>query len=156
MQTFRTRLVAGDRPPYDTWTFVVVPEHVWQALGGGARIDCRGRVDGTPFRSTITKGGGVHRFPVVREVRDAAGVGVGDMVRVELEVDGASRDVDVPEELREVLDAQGLWPQFEALAPSCRRAWAQHVAEARQPETRARRAAKAPAAIAVRRFPGQR
>lgn len=156
MPKFRTELVTGDRSPYDTWAFAVVPEAVRQALGGGARIAVRGEVAGAPFRSTIQRGEGVYRFPVTREVRDAAGVDIGDRVEITLEADSASREVAVPAELRAVLAAEGLTKQFAALPPSHRRAWSQHVAEAQQAETRRRRAAKAPAAIRGKLFPGQR
>ncbi|MCA8941951.1 MAG: DUF1905 domain-containing protein [Planctomycetes bacterium] len=156
MPTFRCELVHGAKTPYDTWTFVIVPDDVRRALGGNARIPVRGTVAGAPIRATISKGEGVHRFAVTRDVQDAAGVRVGDEVEIVIEVDTATRSVPVPSELREVLDAEGLWPAFEKLAPSHRRAWSEHVAEAKKPETRSRRASKAPDAIRARLFPGQR
>lgn len=156
MPDYRTELVAGGKAPYDTWTFAIVPDAVRQALGGKACIDVRGTVAGVGFRSTIRKGEGVYRFPVTREVREAAGVGVGDPVDITIDVDTEPRPIDVPSELREVLEAEGLWARFEDLSPSHRRAWAQHVAEAKKAETRARRARQAPEAIRARRFPGQR
>ncbi len=156
MPSYRTELVAGRKRPYDTWTFAVVPDEIRRALGGGARIEVRGTVAGVAFRSTIHKGEGVYRFPVTREVRDAAGVGVGDAVEITLDADTEPRPIEVPAELREVLEAEGLWARFEGLSPSHRRAWAQHVAEARRPETRTRRAQQAPDAIRARLFPGQR
>lgn len=155
MPSYRTRLVAGGRKPYDTWTFAAVPEEVRRALGGAARIDVRGTVAGVAIRTTISKGEGVFRFPVPREVRAAAEVDFGDVVEVVLEVDTGSREIDVPAELREVLTQERLWPRFEELSPSLRRAWAGHVAAAKQPGTRARRAREAPAGIRGRRFPGQ-
>ncbi len=156
MPTFITRLVAGGKPPYDTWTFIVVPAAVHRALGGKARTPVRGTVAGVTFRATVHKGEGVQRFAVGRQIRDASGAQVGDRVEVELEVDADERALEVPGELRDVLDQDQLWCAFDALAPSCRRAWAQHVGEARKAETRVRRAAKAKAAILARRYPGER
>ena len=156
MPNYRTELVSGQKTPYDTWTFAVVPAEIRRALGGKARTDVRGTVVGAAFRSTISKGEGVYRFPVTREVREAAGVGVGDLVDITIDVDTEPRPIEVPSELREVLEAEGLWTQFEGLSPSHRRAWAQHVAEAKKSETRTRRAQKAPEAIRARLFPGQR
>lgn len=156
MPSFRTALVPGLKVPYDTWTFVVVPADVRQALGGEARIKVRGTVAGAAFRATISKGEGVYRFTVTREVRAAAGVAVGCVVEITIEVDAEPRPIEVPAELREVLDAADLWARYEALPPALRRAWAQHVAEAKKPVTRAARAQKAPAAIRARLFPGQR
>jgi hypothetical protein len=156
MPKYRTELVSGHRVPYHTWTFAVVPPEVRHALGGVARIDVRGTISGAAFRSTISRGEGVYRFPVIREVREAAGVGVGDVVDITLEVDTEPRPIEVPSELRKVLQGEGLWKEFGGLAPSLRRAWAQHVAEAKKPETRMDRARRAPAAIRARLFPGQR
>jgi hypothetical protein len=156
MPTYRTALVSGRKRPYDTWTFVVVPVGILRALGESARIDVRGTIAGAAFRSTISKGEGAFRFPVAREVREAAGVGVGDVVDVVIEVDTKPRPVDLPSELREVLETHDLRARFEELAPSQRRAWAQYVAEAKKSDTRIRRAREAPAGIRARRFPGQR
>lgn len=155
MPTFRTKLVNGGRKPYDTWVFVVVPPDVRRALGGGARIAVRGTVNGEEFRSTIARGEGVHRFPLTHEVRAAAGVGAGDEVKVVVEADAASRDVEVPAELRAVLVGERLEAAYAAMAPSHRRAWALHVGEAKRPETRAKRAADAARGIRARLFPGQ-
>lgn len=96
MPSYRTRLVAGKRKPYDTWTFGAVPEDVHLALGGAARIDVRGTVAGVAIRATISKGEGMYRFAVTREVRAEAGVDFGDVVEVVLEVDTGSREIDVP------------------------------------------------------------
>lgn len=156
MPRYRTALASGHRPPYDTWVFAVVPEVVRQALGGDTRIDVRGTVAGVPFQSTIQKGDGAYRFVVTRAVQAAAGVAVGDMVEVTVDVDVATRDVAVPRELQQVLVAERLQQTYERLPPAHRRAWAQHVASAKQPATRARRAQRAVVGIRARLFPGQR
>ena len=62
----------------------------------------------------------------------------------------------MPEALRSVLAEDSEAAElFEALPPSHRRAWAQYVAEAKQAETRERRARKAPDGIRAKRFPGE-
>ena len=90
MPTFRCELVHGAKTPYDTWTFVIVPDDVRRALGGNARIPVRGTVAGAPIRATISKGEGVHRFAVTRDVQDAAGVDRGPPApdRLDLESHG--------------------------------------------------------------------
>lgn len=156
MPTFRTRLQSGNKPPYDRWTFAVVPDAIRRDLGGKARIEVTVELAGTRFRTTIAKGEGVYRLPVAQAVRQAAGVQNGD--RVELTVTTASEphEAAVPAELGAVLDRERLWDAFAALMPSQRRAWCQHVGDAKRPETRARRASTAPAGIRARAFPGQR
>jgi hypothetical protein len=151
MGRFDTRLVAGRKAPYDTWTFIEVPAALATALGHGP---VRGTLAGTPFRGTASRSGGVLRVPVTRELLEQAGVARGDPVVVALERDPDPRPIKVPSELRAVLRADpALAEAFEALPPSHRRAWSQYVAEAMRPETRQRRAAKAAGGIRGREFP---
>ena len=154
MKRFETELVAGGKPPYDTWTFLVVPPAVLAALGGKGRIPVRGTLNGTSFRGTLSRGEGVHRMPVPRALQEQASVRRGQRVRVELERDDAPRPVEIPAELQAVLDDDPeLGWLFEEMAPSHRRAWAGYVAEAKKPETRQRRAEKARDGIRARAFP---
>lgn len=155
MPKFHTRLTTGAEPPYDTWTFVVVPPAIHRALGGLARTPVVGTVGGVAVRGTVCRGEGVYRMAVRRDVRDAAGVGVGDRVEVILEPDRVERTEVIPAELDAVLRRASLLDAFAKLAPSCRRAWIEHVGGAKRPETRERRAAAAAEAVRARRFPGQ-
>jgi Bacteriocin-protection, YdeI or OmpD-Associated/Domain of unknown function (DUF1905) len=131
-----------------------VPPEVLRALGGGARLDVSGSVAGTAFRGTLSKGEGVHRIPIARALQDEAGVSRGDEVEVTLELDPHPRTVDIPSELRSVLNEDPSLAQlFERLPPAHRRAWSQYVAEAKRPDTRVRRSGKARAGIRARAFP---
>ena len=63
-------------------------------------------------------------------------------------LDTQPRTVDVPAELAAALDADPrARAAFDALSYSHRREWADHVREAKKPETRVRRAGKAVAAL---------
>jgi len=151
MERFKAVLVPGRKPPYTTWTFIEIPAAQASALGHGP---VRGRLAGTPFRGTASRSAGVLRVPVPRALLEDAGVARGDRVEVTLERDPQPRPVRVPAELKAVLAAEpALAAAFEALPPSHRRAWAQHVSEAKRPETRERRAAKARTGIRGREFP---
>jgi uncharacterized protein YdeI (YjbR/CyaY-like superfamily) len=78
-------------------------------------------------------------------VRTSLGKSNGDTVEFDLERDDRSRsaDVVVPPELAAALAADpAAAAAWDALAPSHRREYAEHVAEAKQPSTRERRAAK--------------
>lgn len=152
-QRFHTRLVSGSKAPYDTWTFVVLPADVVEALGPPP-VNVRGTLAGHPFRSSASGGEGVVRFPVTAEVRRIAGVARGDDVAVEIERDPHPVGVDVPAELQALLAGDlELTASWERLAPSHRRAWAQHIGEAKRPETRVRRLSKAAEGIRSRQFP---
>ena len=76
---------------------------------------------------------------ITKATRAAIGKDVGDEVEVELVRDDASRSAtfEMPAELQAALEADAAAKAaFEQLAPSHRREYAQHVAEAKQPATR--------------------
>jgi uncharacterized protein YdeI (YjbR/CyaY-like superfamily) len=61
-------------------------------------------------------------------MRDAAGVGVGDHAHVTLQLDHGSRDLPVPDRLRDALEANAAArAAWEALAPSRRREILSHL-----------------------------
>lgn len=155
MYTFTARLHPGTKAPYTTWAFLHLSDELVVSWRGRAPFPVRGTLAGTPFRGTVTHGDGVWRMVVPRALREAAGLSLADPVEVAIELDPEPRPVDVPDELRAVLDEDAdLASRFEALPPSHRRAWAMHVAEAKRPETRERRARQAVAGIRGRTFPG--
>ena len=134
---------AGDLPA------VVLPADVAAAMGGRARIPVAGTINGIAFRgSTMPMGDGRHCVGFRKETRaQAGGVEVGDAVAIEIDRDDAPRTVDVPDDLAAALAAQpGARAAFDAMSFTHRREWAEAVAGAKRPETRARRIAQAVAA----------
>jgi hypothetical protein len=124
--------------------FVELPADVLEALGGGKRFRVTGTLNGVEFASsTMPTGGGRVALGLHKATREQAGVAAGDRVTLTVERDERPREVDVPEELREALagDPEAA-AQFERLAFTHRREYAQWVAEAKRPETRARRVAE--------------
>ncbi|MDX1394209.1 MAG: YdeI/OmpD-associated family protein [Gemmatimonadota bacterium] len=153
MYRFQTTLVPGRKPPYASWTFLVIPSELAADWGPG-RVRVRGTIAGTAFRGTATPGEGVLRMPVPRALREEAGVRSGDAVEVALEKDPDPPTMTLPDELDAVLNADPeVAALYKELPPSCRRAWAKYVAEAKRPETRLRRARKAPDGIRARAYP---
>jgi Bacteriocin-protection, YdeI or OmpD-Associated/Domain of unknown function (DUF1905) len=124
---------------------------VVEALGATGRTSVVGSIDGHPLRHqfmpyTFEGVGRQVVMAVNRATREAIGKDAGDMVEFDLERDERSRsaDVEIPRELADLLVADSAAAAaFEALAPSRRREMAEHVAEAKRPETRLRRAAEA-------------
>ncbi|MDE3156559.1 MAG: DUF1905 domain-containing protein [Acidobacteriota bacterium] len=153
MHRFRTTLVAGRKRPYTSWTFLVVPSALALEWSPGPKA-VRGTISGCGFRGTAARGEGVLRVPIARELRERAKLTRGAVVDVSLELDTDPREIPVPDELRAVFeDDPEVGALYRTLPPSCRRAWATYVARARQPDTRRRRAAKAPKGIRAREFP---
>jgi len=153
MKRFRTTLVPGGKPPYASWTFLVIPAELAVEWGAG-QITVRGVIAGTAFRGTASRGEGKLRMPIPRELRERAGVSVGDTVDVAIELDSTPRSLRIPDELRLVFRNQPeVGRLYDALPPSLRRAWAAYVEEAKRPATRIRRARKAPSGIRAREYP---
>lgn len=153
MNEFRTTLVPGKKPPYDSWTFLVVPAELAAEWGAGQKA-VRGTISGEPFRGTASRGEGALRMPLRRDLCERLGVRCGDTVEVVIELDTDPRPIEIPEELRAVFDDDPAVARlYDQLPPSHRRAWASYVGEAKRPETRARRARNAPAGIRARQFP---
>ena len=85
---------------------------------------------------------------VSKAIRAAAGVEIGDHVRVVVERDTEERTLDVPEDLAAALEAVGLTERFEQMAFTHRKEYARWVGDAKRPATRAMRVAKTAAMIA--------
>ena len=127
-----------------TATGIPVPEEVVLGLGRGKRVPVTVTIGGYAYRSTIAAYNGHYMLPLAAEHREAAGVSAGQEVVVDLEVDDAPREVEVPEDLAFALaadDAAGA--AFDKLSYSNKRRIVLSVEGAKAPETRARRIDKA-------------
>ncbi len=131
-----------------TATGIEVPPEVLESLGGGKRPAVLVTLGDYSYRSTIGAMGGRFLIPVAAEHREPAGLSAGDTVEVTLELDTAPRTVEVPEDLAAALAAAGVRSAFDALSPSARKAHVTSVEGTANPETRARRVAKAVASLA--------
>lgn len=71
------------------------PFDVVEIFGTRARVPVRGTINGFPFRSSLMPMGGCHGMAVNKTMRDGAGVGAGDTVKIVMERDEAERVVEV-------------------------------------------------------------
>jgi len=124
---------------------VLVPKPVADALGGLKQMRVVGTVNGIPYQSSTMPYGGRGLFMGVHKAtREAAAVGVGDVVEVVVSLDQRPRVLVMPRELEAALTEEpALRLRFDALSFSRRRDLAQPIAEATRPETRERRLAAA-------------
>jgi hypothetical protein len=109
---------------------------------GEARPPVRGTLNGLPFRGRIAKYDGEYMLGFRREIREGASVAAGDTVDVEIELDTEPRTVDVPDDLAAALDEEAR-ATFDRMAYTHRREYVEWINEAKRPETRTRRVAKA-------------
>lgn len=136
---FRTTVELGGK----TATGLPIPDDVVTALGAGNRPKVWVGVGGHRYRSTVARMGGRFLVPLAAEHRAAAGVAAGDEVEVDLELDDAVREVEVPAELSAALAAE---PEarafFDGLSFTHRKEWVRWIEDAKRPATREARVAK--------------
>jgi hypothetical protein len=123
--------------------YVAVPAEVVEALGGGGRIPVSATFDGIPYTGSIVSMGAGPCLGVLKSVRTSLGKEPGETVLVTLERDTAERTVEVPDDFAAALRDAGVRDAFDALSFSHRREHVNAINEAKRPETRQRRIAKA-------------
>jgi Bacteriocin-protection, YdeI or OmpD-Associated/Domain of unknown function (DUF1905) len=138
VKRFHATLTKGARGGH----MVEVPLDV-RAVFGEARPPVRGTVNGTPFSGRVSVYGGKYYLGFNKEIRDAAGIGDGDVLAVELDRDDAPRELSVPQDLEGALEAARLRDEFDSLSFTHRREYVEWIEEAKREETRARRLTKA-------------
>ncbi|MGK5678402.1 YdeI/OmpD-associated family protein [Actinoplanes sp. URMC 104] len=133
-----------------TTTGFEVPDEIVTGLAGGGRPKVVAVVNGFTFRSAIAKMGGSYWLGVSSERREAAGISGGETYDVDVELDTAPREIEVPDDLRAALDAEPAARDFWAtLSFSNQRYHVDQLTSAKTAETRARRLAKSVALLAA-------
>ncbi len=123
--------------------YVEIPADVLTALGGGARIPVRATFDAVPYQGSIVSMGGCQALGVLKGIRTTLSKSPGDAVTVTLTRDTTERTVELPPDLAAALADAGLRETFDRLSYSHRREHVNAVLDAKKPETRERRIAKA-------------
>ena len=123
---------------------VVLDDAQVAELGEGARaFPVVATINGYTWRGRVSRMRGEFLLGLSREIRQGAGAEAGDAVDVEIALDTAPREVDIPGELDAALAADAdARARFEALAYTHRKEFARWVGEARTDATRERRVAQ--------------
>jgi len=139
---FRAVLEQSDS---STATAITIPFDVPKVFGKRGRVPVRGTINGVPFRSSVFKMGDAPYFMVVnRQMREAGGLSAGQTVSVVMERDDEPRTVEVPADLQAALaKTRGAQEAWARLSFTHQREHVEAINGAKQPETRARRIAKA-------------
>ena len=145
MPTFRATI----RQAGKSATGIPVPEAVVAELGSGKKPAVVVRIGSYEYRSTVASMGGEFLIPLSAEHRAGSGVSGGDEVEVTLAIDDMPREVPLPDEISEALDASpALAAAYAALSYSRQRALIEPIGQTKTPETRSRRVEKALAVLA--------
>ena len=119
-----------------------------KAEWGRGRAPVSATINGHTFTSTVAVYGGRYLLGLNRDVREAAGVGPGDRVVVDLELDTTERTVEPPPELEAALaQDRALWEFFNSLSYTHRKEYVRWIEEAKKEETRRARVEKAVAML---------
>jgi hypothetical protein len=124
---------------------VVLDDDQVAAVGEGAkRFPVVATVNGYTWRTTVTRMGGEFLLGLNRQVREGAGAQAGDTVNVEVTLDDAPREVELPPALAAALQGDpAAKAAYDGMAYTHRKEYARWIAEAKREETRARRVAEA-------------
>jgi Bacteriocin-protection, YdeI or OmpD-Associated/Domain of unknown function (DUF1905) len=117
-----------------------VPDQVVEDLGGGGRPKVRVTIDGYEFRTSIARMGGRYLFGVSNERRAESGLTPGQTYDVDVLLDTAVRELEVPDDLAAALAAEPAAKAFfDSLSYSKQQWHTLQVSGAKKTETRARR-----------------
>ena len=141
---FRTTLVQTDK----TATGFRVPDEVVTALGSGRRPKVLVTINGYAYRNSVAVMGGESWIGVSAEHRAGAGVKGGDEIDIDLELDTAPREVNVPADFAAALDAEPAARRtFDGLSYSNQSWHVLSIEGAKTDETRNRRIGKSIATL---------
>lgn len=136
---FRTTILQGDK----TATGIEIPPEIVDALGAGRRPAVTITINGFTYRSSVAVLGGAYMVGVSAENRAGTGVKGGDVVDVDIALDTAPREVEVPPDFAAALDAApAARATFDRLSYSNKSWHTLQLAAAKTDETRQRRLAK--------------
>ncbi|GAA4672002.1 YdeI/OmpD-associated family protein [Phytohabitans rumicis] len=131
-----------------TTTGFEVPEALVDALGGGRHPKVAATINGYTFRTSIARMGDGFWLGVSAERRQAAGVQAGDVLDLEVELDTAPREVELPDDLAAALAGDPAAKAFWDTLSRSKQQW--HVVQvtaAKKADTRASRVAKSVAML---------
>jgi bacteriocin resistance YdeI/OmpD-like protein/uncharacterized protein DUF1905 len=133
---FRAKILQNGK----TATGIRVPDDVMAWLAAGKKPPVRVTINGHVYRSTVATIDGQPMVGVSADNRAAAGVAGGDEVDVDIELDTAPREVDVPPELAAALAEDPAAKAFFDSLSNSNKSWhTLQIAGAKTDETRQRR-----------------
>jgi bifunctional DNA-binding transcriptional regulator/antitoxin component of YhaV-PrlF toxin-antitoxin module len=121
---------------------IEIPEKNLKELGANKRAPLKITINNYTYQSTATGVDGKCMVVFPSKDRHAAKATSGDVVTVTLELDSGYRNVEIPQELRDALEAYGLGEAFRELVYSKRKEFARQVSEAKAEDTKKRRVEK--------------
>ena len=124
------------------WVVIYIPFDSVKVWGIRGQIRVKGDVNGFAFRTTLfPTGEGRHFMVVNKKIQKGGGAQAGLKAQFRMQPDVEKREVKVSPELERVLrSSKRLQKFYESMTPYARNFIASSVSDAKQPETRIRRA----------------
>lgn len=138
----KAKLLRPAKPDGDpSWAFVVLPKDVSGKLPRRGRTTIDGTINGHVFQATLEPDGQLsHWLRVGKELQEAAGADVGDIVTLEISPVVAEPEPEIPVDFKKALaavpEAQEVWNDTTTIA---RLDWIHWITSAKQFKTRAKR-----------------
>lgn len=123
-------------------TGITIPFDVEEVFGA-KRVPVIAVVNGAEYRGSIVRMGGKYMLGIPKAFREAAGIAAGDNIVVTVQRDTSERVVETPPDLALAIADACLTDVWNALSYTHKKEHVRAVTEAKQPETRTRRIAKA-------------
>ncbi len=131
-----------------TATGIQVPPEVVESLDAGKRVPVVVTGKKHSYRTTIAPYNGAYMIPVSAENREAAGIVAGQMLTIDVEVDTAPREIEVPPDLAAALTRNKPAAEFFAsLSFSNQRGYVTWIEDAKKEETRQARVTSSVASL---------
>ena len=125
--------------PHGPATAIVLTDAEVEKLGGGKRAAVTVTIGGKTAKLRLGVMGGKNLIGMSKANREALGVAIGDTVEATVELDGAERTIEVPDDAAKALATAKLRKVFDALSFTHRKEYVRAITEAKKPETRANR-----------------
>jgi Domain of unknown function (DUF1905)/Bacteriocin-protection, YdeI or OmpD-Associated len=132
--------------------FVTIPFDVEKTFGK-KKPKIKATIEGEPYRGTLVRMGGPHHVLIVlKEIRAKIGKGFGDEVEIELEEDLDPRQVEIPPDLLNSLEADPLALElFNRLSYTHQKEYVRWINEAKREQTRLERIQRTSAMLKERK-----
>ncbi len=137
--TFRAELLRPARPGKDgSWAFLVLPKTASDKLPRRGRTSVQGTINGSPFQATLDPDGLLsHWLKVTKELREAAGANIGEVVAVQISPADPEPEPQPPDDLRKALAASpAANATWELTTTIARVDWIHWLESAKQAKTR--------------------
>lgn len=135
-EKFKTKVEAGERGR----VFITIPFAPQDKWGKKSRHFVKGTVNATAFSGSLGTRGGIHFFPINKELQETAAIGPGDTVTVVIEPQEAASSSELPEDLDKALAKEPAARKFlDGLSAFYRNTYLKWITEAKKAETRATR-----------------